>query len=199
MTKRLGPHRVIVTATVLAAFFAAAETALTRMMQVKAHTQRRRAGVAPRLARLVENPETVPQPGLLLMLLFHFMIASLVALLVEATGAATACSSRHRRDRVIFVFARGRHQDVGGQHPERSALLSPRWCRPSSVPAHPRHHAGADRPLERDPPGKGLKEGPFVSEADMATSTPRWTRSHRARGAPAHHSILEFGDTVCER
>src|SRR2546428_586624 len=80
---------------VTAAFFALAETALTRISRVKGLTlqeEGRRGATA--LVRLVEHPERFLNPVLLLLLLCHLVAATLVGVLGErhfgAAGVAVA-------------------------------------------------------------------------------------------------------------
>ena len=184
-----------------AAFLAMAETALTRINRVKALTlseEKRRGAVA--LLKLVEHPERFLNPVLLLVLLCHLLAATLVGILAERSfGAAGVAIATVAETVVIFVLAEVVPKTYAVQHPERASLrvapivyaiarflpirlLSTLLIKLSNVIA----------------PGKGLKQGPFVSEeellalADVAEEEEVIERTERA----LIHSIIEFGDTV---
>jgi putative hemolysin len=192
---------LIVVATILAAFFAGAETALTRVSKVKADTMaaegRRWAGT---LARLVSHPERFLNPVLLLMLLLHFVIASLVAILVERHfGSGGVIYATIVETAVIFVFAEAAPKTWAVQNPERSALLSAPLVSAmvSFLPIRvvTRALIGFSNVIL---PGKGLKEGPFISEAELLALTDVAMEEEVIEREERRliHSILEFGDTV---
>ena len=184
-----------------AAFLAMAETALTRINRVKALTlseEKRRGSNA--LLKLVEHPERFLNPVLLLVLLCHLLAATLVGILAERSfGAAGVAIATVAETVVIFVLAEVVPKTYAVQHPESASLrvapvvyaiahffpirlLSTVLIKLANVIA----------------PGKGLKQGPFVSEeellalADVAEEEEVIERTERA----LIHSIIEFGDTV---
>ncbi len=184
-----------------AAFLAMAETALTRINRVKALTlseEKRRGSIA--LLKLVEHPERFLNPVLLLVLLCHLLAATLVGILAERSfGAAGVAIATVAETIVIFVLAEVVPKTYAVQHPESASLrvapivyaiarflpirlLSTVLIKLANVIA----------------PGKGLKQGPFVSEeellalADVAEEEEVIERTERA----LIHSIIEFGDTV---
>ena len=185
----------------IAGFLAMAETSLTRMNRVKAMTlaEEGRRGAAA-LLRLVEHPERFLNAVLFLVLLCHLVAATLVGLLAErAFGAAGVAVAIFFEVVVIFVAAEAVPKTYAVQHPDRAALR-----------VAPLVHAIAGFPLIRLlsrgliglanvlVPGKGLKEGPFVTEdellalADVAQEEEVIEQTERA----LIHSIIQFGDTV---
>ncbi|MDP8976412.1 MAG: hemolysin family protein [Actinomycetota bacterium] len=186
----------------MAAFFALSETSLTRVNRVKAISleEEGKRG-SRRLTRLVEHPERFLNPVLLLVLVCHMVLASLVTTLTgERFGDLGGVLVAIVFDVVaIFVLAEVVPKTWAVQHPERAALF-----------VAPAIHAIANflpiRMVARALiglanvliPGKGIKEGPFVSEeellamADTAADEEVIEREERA----LIHSIIRFGDTV---
>ena len=185
----------------VAAVLAMAETALTRTNRVKALTMaeegRRGAGA---LVRLVEHPERFLNPVLFLLLLCHLVAATLVGVVAErvfgALGVAVATAFEVV---VIFVFGESLPKTYAVQHPDRASLLTAPLV--AAITGFPpvrflaRALIGLTNVLV---PGKGLKEGPYVSEqeilalADVAVEEDVIEREERQ----LIHSIIEFGDTV---
>jgi len=185
----------------MAGFLAMAETSLTRTSRVKALTlvEERRRG-ANALLRLVEHPERFLNPVLLLVLLCHLLAATLVGILAEdlfgALGVAVAAAVEVV---VIFVLAEALPKTYAVQHPDRASLLVAPVVslivRFPGVRLLSRALIGLSNVLI---PGRGLKQGPFVSEeellamADVAVEEDVIEREERQ----LIHSIIEFGDTV---
>ena len=191
----------IVALVVLAAFLAMAETSLTRMNRVRAlsleEEERRGAG---RLVRLVNHPERWLTPVLLLLLACHLVAATLVGVIAEHRfGARGVVIATVFEIVVIFVLGEAIPKTYAVQHPDRAALVTAtpiefivrfppiRWIARALI--------GLANVII---PGKGLKQGPFVSEeellamADVALEEEVIEREERA----LIHSIIEFGDTV---
>lgn len=201
MTSDAGLIAVIVVALVLAAFLAMAETALTRVNRVKAiKLEEEGRRWAAKLTRLAERPERFLNPVLLLVLLCHLVIATLVGILAERHwGPGGVAIATVIETSLIFVIAEAAPKTWAVQHPERSALLAAPIVGPivSFLPIRVVTQAliGLSNVIL---PGKGLKEGPFVSEeellamADVAVEEEVIEREERA----LIHSIIEFGDTV---
>ncbi len=192
---------VIVVGLVAAAFLAIAETSLTRINRVKAASleeEGRRA--AQTLTRLVEHPERFLNPILLLTLGAHLAVANAVTILVQrrfGTGAAAIATVAEAA--VIFVFAEAAPKTWAVQHPERSALVAAPLIAPIVRFLPIRILTQALITLSNALiPGKGRKEGPFVSEeellamADAAVEEDVIEREERA----LIHGIIRFGDTV---
>jgi putative hemolysin len=185
---------------VLAGFLAMAETSLTRMNRVKALTLeeegRRGAGT---LAKLVDHPERFLNPVLLLVLVCHVVASILVGLLFDKYGAVGVAVATFLEISVIFVLAEAAPKTWAVQHTDRAALLAAPVV--SAIANFPpvrllaRGLIGLSNVIL---PGKGLKEGPFVSEeellatVDVALQEDVIEREERA----LIHSIIEFGDTV---
>jgi len=191
----------IIVLIVFSGFFAAAETALTRVNRVKAITleeEGRRGGAA--LTRLIEHPERFLNSVLFLLLLCQLVAATLVGVLGErlfgALGVAVATAFEVM---VIFVFAEAAPKTWALQHSERAALFA---ARPVAAivrfPPVRMLTTGLIGLANVLLPGKGLKQGPFLSEeellamADVAVEEEVIEKEERA----LIHSIIEFGDTV---
>jgi putative hemolysin len=186
---------------VLSTFLALAETALTRMTRTKAQglVDERRPGAA-RLLWLVAHPERFLNPVLLVVLICQLVQASLTGIVANRLfggwGVAVATLVNVV---IVFVLAEAAPKTWAIQHPERSALLS---ARPVTVLAH----FWPIRMLSRGLigmaniilPGKGLKEGPFVSEeellalVDVAVEEDVIEEEER----DLIGQIIEFGDTI---
>jgi magnesium and cobalt exporter, CNNM family len=191
----------IVLLIALSGFFAMSETALTRTNKVRAIALEeegdKRAGT---LGRLVEHPERFLNPVLLLVLTTQLVAATLVGYLADNLfgpwGLAIATAFEVV---VIFVFAELAPKTWAVQHPDRAALAVARpiaaLVRFPLLRAISRAMIGLSNVII---PGKGLKQGPFVSEeellamADVAVEEDVIEREERA----LIHSIIEFGDTV---
>ncbi len=184
-----------------AAFLAMAETSLTRMNRVKALTlvEEGRRG-APAVLRLVEHPEQFLNPVLFLVLVCHLVAATLVGVLAErAFGPAGVAAATAFEVVVIFVVAEAVPKTFAVQHPERAALRTAPivWALARFPPVRILSKAliGLANVIV---PGKGLKQGPLVSEqellamADVAHEEEVIERDERQ----LIHSIIEFGDTI---
>ena len=186
----------------IAAFFALSETALTRLNHIKAKALADESGKrsSRTLARLVEHPERFLNIVLLLVLACHLAASSLLTILTERHfGAAGVAIGLLIEVIVIFVFAEAIPKTYAVQHPERSALLAAPlvslivnlW--PLRMLAR-----GLIALANVILPGKGLKEGPFVSEeellamADVAADEEVIEREERT----LIRQVIEFGDTV---
>src|SRR5947209_14809097 len=181
-------------------FLAMSETALTRMNRVKAlalEEEHHRA--AATLTRLVDRPERWLNPVLLVLLTCQLVTATLVGFLADRFGPWGVVIATAFEVCVIFVIAEAAPKTWAVQHSERAALIVAR-------PVAALVRFWPLRVLSRGLiglaniiiPGKGLKEGPFVSEeellamADVAEQDDVIEREERV----LIHSIIEFGDTV---
>ncbi|MGQ0743025.1 MAG: hemolysin family protein [Acidimicrobiales bacterium] len=185
----------------LAAFLAMAETSLTRTSAVRAKTlaaEGKRGGLA--LQRLVSTPERFLNPVLLLVLICHLLMANIVAILAEdAFGAAGVAIAVLAEVVVIFVFSEAAPKTYAVQHSDRAALLAAPLI--DAIVSFP-----PIRILSRVliwlanvvAPGGGLKQGPFVSEAELLAMTDVAMAEGvvEAEEKRLIHSIIEFGDTV---
>jgi len=181
-------------------FLAMSETALTRMNRVKAMALEdeghRRAAT---LVRLVEHPDRWLNAVLLVLLTCQLVTATLVGFLADRFGPWGVVIATGFEVCVIFVIAEAAPKTWAVQHSERAALLVARpvaaLVRFWPLRVLSRGLIGLANVII---PGKGLKQGPFVSEeellamADVAEQEDVIEREERA----LIHSIIEFGDTV---
>jgi len=185
----------------LASFLAMAETSLTRMSRAKAISlQEEKKRGAGNLLHLIQHPEEFLTPVLLILLVCHLVAATLVGIIAERTfGALGIVVATAFEVVVIFVVGEAVPKTYAVQRPERAALLvAPvvsAIVRLPPIRLVSRALIGLSNVIV---PGKGLKEGPFVSEeellamADVAVEEDVIEREERA----LIHSIIEFGDTV---
>jgi putative hemolysin len=191
----------IVGLVLTAGFFALAETSLTRINRIKAMTLaeegRRGAGL---LVRLAEHTERFLNPILLLVLLCHLAAGTLLGIVTERRfGPWGVLIGLIIEVGFIFVVAEAAPKTWAIQHTERAALLSAPVV--SAIAGFLPVRLLANMLITVSNvilPGKGLKEGPFVSEeellatVDVALEDEIIEREERA----LIHSIIEFGDTV---
>jgi CBS domain containing-hemolysin-like protein len=184
----------------LSAVLALSETAFTKMSRIRAiqleEEGRRGAG---RLTRMLEEPARTLNAVLLAVLICQFTAATLVGVLVEQLGALAVLVGTVVEVVLFFVVAEVAPKTYAIQHTDRAALrVTPMlWFLTNFWPVRmlSRGLIGAANVLL---PGKGLKEGPFVTEqeirtmADVAAEEDVIEREERA----LIHSIFEFGDTV---
>ncbi len=191
----------IVVLMVVTTFLALAETALTRMSRSKAQALAETKGHrGERLLWLVSRPERFLNPVLLTLLICQLVGATLLGILADdffgAWGVAIATVINVV---LVFTVAEAAPKTWAIQHPERSALVA---AGPVTVLARfwpirmlSRGLIGMANVLL---PGKGLKEGPFVSEeellalADAAVEEDVIEEEER----DLIEQIIEFGDTV---
>ncbi len=186
---------------VFSIFLAAAETAFTRMSRIRALSldEEGRKG-AHRLAQMLERPERTLNVLLLLVLVCQMTSASLLGVVLEGQfGSAGLVFGLVLQIVVYFVIGEVAPKTFAIQHSERTALrLSPfLWAMSNFWPLR-MISAGLIGMANVLLPGKGLKEGPFVTEedlrtmADVAADEDTIEREERR----LIHSIFEFGDTV---
>lgn len=195
---------MLVTVAVLilsSAMLALSETALTRVSKVKAMAmvEEKRRG-AQSLLRLVEHAErNLP------VVLFALAICTLVAATLVGVVAARAFGpwgvvvATVFEVVVIFVFAELAPKIWAVQHPDRAALfMAPLLSALVGFPPLRWTTQALIRVANLVLPGKGLKEGPYVTEeellamADTAADEAVIEREERK----LIHSIIDFGDTV---
>ncbi|MGH2577167.1 MAG: hemolysin family protein [Actinomycetota bacterium] len=177
------------------------ETAFTKMSRVRAMTleEEGRKG-ASRLARLLEAPEWTLNIVLLLMMVSHFAVASLVAIIVEDHfGGFGVAVGTVVEVILFFVLAEVAPKTWAILHTDSAAtkLSGFLWVVSRFPPlrAITRVLIGLANIVL---PGKGLKKGPYTSEeeirtlADVAAQEEVIEREERR----LIHSIFEFGDTV---
>jgi CBS domain containing-hemolysin-like protein len=192
---------VVVVFIALSAFLALAETGLTRTSRVKAvalEEQGKRGAAA--LLRLMEHPERTLNPVLFLLLLCNTVAATLVGVVAaHAFGPLGVAIATAFEVVVIFVFAEAMPKTWAVQHSERAALIAaPAVSALVRFPPLRWISGGLIAVSNFILPGKGIKQGPYVSEqellamADAAAQEDVIEREERT----LIHSIIDFGDTV---
>jgi CBS domain containing-hemolysin-like protein len=192
---------VVVVLFILSIYLALAETAFVRMGRIRAMALAdegsKRAG---RLAEMLEQPEQTLNSVLLLVLVTQLTTATLIGVLLEgAAGALGVVIGIVLQIVLFFVIGEVAPKTYAVQHTERAALsVTPMlWFLTQFAPLRwtSKLLIGIANVVL---PGKGLKQGPFVTEedlrtmADVAASEEAIEREEQA----LIHSIFEFGDTV---
>jgi CBS domain containing-hemolysin-like protein len=182
-------------------WLALAETAFTRMSRIRALSLAdegdKRAG---KLAVMLERPEQTLNVVLLLVLVTQLTSATLIGVLLEGSAGALGLVIGIVLQIVLFfVIGEVAPKTYAVQHTERAALrVTPfLWFLGNFAPlrALSRGLIGVANVVL---PGKGLKQGPFVTEeeirtmADVAADEDAIELDERK----LIHSIFEFGDTV---
>jgi CBS domain containing-hemolysin-like protein len=192
---------VVVVLFVVSIWLAAAETAFVRMSRIRAIALQEEGGRrADRLADMLEHPERTLNVVLLLVLVSQLTSATLLGVLLEsAAGALGVILGIVLQIVLFFVVGEVAPKTYAVQHTERAALaLTPAlWFLTNFAPLRWLSSLliGIANVVL---PGKGLKQGPFVTEeeirtmADVAASEDVIEREERR----LIHSIFEFGDTV---
>jgi len=180
---------------------AVAETALTRVSRSKANAlvEEGRPG-ARQLLGLVEHPERFLNPLLFVILVSQVVEAALTGVLADRLwGAWGLVAAITVNVIVVFVFAEAAPKTWAILHPEKAALLA---ARPVAALVAIPPLRGISQLLIGITnvvlPGKGLKDGPYVSEeellalADVAVEEAVIEEEERE----LIESIIEFGDTI---
>jgi putative hemolysin len=191
----------IVALFLISGVLALSETAFTRMSRVRALAlaEEGRTG-ATRLARLLERPERTLNSLLLVVLVCQLVSANLIGVLLEQNlGALGFLIGIVVEIAVFFVFFEVVPKTFAIQHTDRAALLVAPILSFLTNFAPLRLLSRALIGLANVVlPGRGLKEGPFVTEeeirqmADVAADEEAIERDERR----LIHSIFEFGDMV---
>jgi putative hemolysin len=191
----------IIVLLLVSTYLAVAETALTRMTKAKAQalSEDGKRG-AHSLLGLVTHPERFLNPVLLVVLVCQLVQATLTGIVADRLfGPIGIAIATFFNVVIVFVLAEAAPKTWAIQNPERAALVS----------AGPVSALSAFWPLRMLSkgligltnvilPGKGLKEGPFVSEeellalADVAVEEDVLEAGERM----LIEQIIEFGDTV---
>lgn len=180
---------------------AVAETALTRMTRVKAAAlaDEGRKG-STTLVHLVESTERWLNPLLLVILAVQLVQATLTGVVAERLlGGLGIAVATVVNVGVVFVVAEAAPKTWAIQHTDRAALLAARPV--AALAAFPplrlvsRGLIGLTNVIL---PGKGLKEGPFVSEEELLAVAEAAVEGASIEEGERQliESILEFGDTV---
>ena len=191
---------IIVVMFIIAIVTAVAETAFLRMNRVKALSLREQGKKgASKLVRMLEHPERTVNSVTLLALAAQLITSYLLGILLGSSGAWLVVLSLVLNVIVFFVFAEAVPKTWAVQHSDRAALRTSGflWFVTRFTPIRwiVRGLLGFVNTIL---PGKGLKQGPFVTEveirqmADVAAEEAEIESEERE----LIHSIFEFGDTV---
>ncbi|HUR77302.1 MAG TPA: hemolysin family protein [Acidimicrobiales bacterium] len=192
---------VILVLLVTATFLALAETSITRMSKHKAqvYADEGRRG-AKELVKIQEHPERYLNPVLLVLLGCHLGIGSLVGLIAERRfGAAGFALGIAFEIAAIFVIGEAAPKTWAVLNPERSALLVARPV--MAIGNFPPLRVIASVLISFSNvllPGKGLKQGPYVSEQELLALTDAAADEDVIEQEEREliRSVFEFGDTV---
>jgi CBS domain containing-hemolysin-like protein len=184
---------------ILGSVLAMAESSLTRMTRVRAlalESEGRRN--ATTLVRIESDPPRYLNSIYLSVMLVQNGSAVLVAILAEQTWSSSVVTIVSLIWVLIyFVFVEAMSKTLGIQRSDRVALaLSPVVYLLGRILAYPtRSLIGLANILL---PGKGLREGPFVSEGDIRSMAEvgHEEGSIHEDERELIHSIFEFGDTI---
>jgi len=184
---------------ILGSVLAIAEASLTRMTRVRALAlveERRRNAV--KLERIEADPPRYLNAVYLTVMLCQNGSAILVAIIAERTyGGLGVTLVSVIFTLLYFVLVEAMSKTFGVLHSDRAALLvSPLvWFLGRLLAAPTTALIGLANWLL---PGKGLKQGPFVSEADLRSMAEvgHEEGSIEREEKELIHSIFEFGDTI---
>jgi CBS domain containing-hemolysin-like protein len=186
---------------IVSIWLAAAETAFVRMSRIRAIALQEEGGRrADRLVAMLEHPEQTLNVVLLLVLVSQLTSATLLGVVLEGTaGTWGVVLGIVLQIFLFFVVGEVAPKTYAVQHTERAAIaLTPAlWFLTNFAPLRWLSSLliGVANVVL---PGKGLKQGPFVTEeeirtmADVAASEDAIETEERR----LIHSIFEFGDTV---
>jgi magnesium and cobalt exporter, CNNM family len=191
---------IILLTILVVAVMAASEVALTRTNRVRAHrlVEEQKSRSAERLLKIVENPAPYLNVVLLITLLATIGGTTIAtSLAVRHFDSAGEIISTVVMTLLLFVFAEVTPKTFAIQQTDRVALLTAPLL--SLI-------GGLLGPFARlllklaniIMPGKGLKEGPFITEqeirayAEVASDEAQIEVGER----DLIHSIFEFGDTI---
>ena len=192
---------VVLVLFIMSIFFAASETAFVRMSRIRAIALEEEGNKrAHRLVVMLERPEQTLNVVLLVVLVSQLTSATLIGVLLEGTaGTLGVVIGIVLQIVLFFVIGEVAPKTFAVQHTERAALaLTPMlWFLTNFAPLRWLSSLliGIANVVL---PGRGLKQGPFVTEedlrtmADVAASEDSIEREERR----LIHSIFEFGDTV---
>jgi putative hemolysin len=191
----------IVALLIIAVGTAVAETSIVRISKAKASAlvEDGRPG-ARALQELVDSPERWINALLLVALVCQLVQATLTGILASSLfGGLGVLIATIVNVAIVFVLAEAAPKTWALQHSEKAALASARPVRTFVELAPLRLVArGLIGLTNIILPGKGLKEGPFVSEEELLAVAAEAAESNQIEPAERQliESIIEFGDTV---
>ncbi len=180
---------------------AAGETAFTRMSRIRALAlvEEGRKG-AHRLSQMLERPERTLNVLLFLILVCQMTSASLLGIVLEgAFQTAGLVAGLVLQIVVYFVIGEVAPKTYAIQNPDRAALrLTPFLWTITNFPPLRLLSRGLIGLANVLLPGRGLKQGPFVTEEDLRTMADVAANEEAIEREERRliHSIFEFGDTV---
>jgi CBS domain containing-hemolysin-like protein len=185
----------------LSIFFAASETAFVRMNRIRAIALEEEGNKrAHRLVVMLEHPEQTLNVVLLMVLVSQLTSATLIGVLLEGTaGTLGVVLGIVLQIVLFFVIGEVAPKTFAVQHTERAALaLTPMlWFLTNFAPLRWLSSLliGIANVVL---PGRGLKQGPFVTEEDLRTMADVAANEDSIEREERRliHSIFEFGDTV---
>lgn len=195
---------MIVTIVILlsvSTYLAIAETALTRMTKAKAQAlaEDQRRG-ARKLLGLVTHPERFLNVVLLVVLVCQLVQATLTGIVADRLfGPIGIAIATFFNVVIVFVLAEAAPKTWAIQNPERAALVSSRPVSAlSSFWPLRMLSQGLIGLTNWILPGKGLKEGPFVSEEELLALADAAVEDEVLEEGERQliEQIIEFGDTV---
>lgn len=192
----------IIASLFVLAFLAAAETSLNRISRVKAAALADSTGTksAQSLQRLVGNPERFINPLLVTVTVLQMGQAFLTSIFATRLfGAVGAVVGFILNVVVFFLITEAMPKTWAVQKSERAALLSARPVEMLvSFPPLRLISRGLIGLTNILMPGKGLKEGPFVSEQELLGIVGAAVEDEVIEDDEREliESIIEFGDTV---
>jgi putative hemolysin len=186
---------------VFSILLALSEMAFSRMNRIRALSleEEGRRGAA-RLARMLEHPEQTINPLLLLVLVAQLTSASLIGIELERQfGPLGIVLGLVVQVVLFFVIGEAAPKTYAIQHTDRAALRVSGFL--FAVTNFPPLRAVSRLLIQLSNallPGRGLKEGPFVTEEDLRTMADVAAEEEviEREERKLIHSIFEFGDTV---
>ena len=190
---------IVLVLIVIAGGLAAAETAMTRMGRIRAyHLQEEGRRGAAFLVKIVENPAQYLNVVLLLLLLVQLggtTLATVVAVRhLHGVGEIVATATMTI---LLFVFAEVSPKTFAVRQTDRAALrLAPLIV--GATTAIGPLAKGLIKLANVVMPGKGLPQGPFVTEQEIKAMAEVASEEESIEEGEKEliHSIFEFGDTL---
>jgi magnesium and cobalt exporter, CNNM family len=192
---------IVVALFLFSILLAFSEMAFTRMSRIRALAleEEGRRGAA-RLAQMLERPEQTINSLLLLVLVSQLTSASLIGIVLERqAGTLGIFLGLVIQVVVFFVLGEAAPKTYAIQHTDRAALrVSGFLWALTTFPPMRVLSRGLIQLANAILPGRGLKEGPFVTEEDLRTMADVAADEDVIETEERRliHSIFEFGDTL---
>jgi CBS domain containing-hemolysin-like protein len=182
-------------------WLAMAETAFTRMSRIRALALAEEGSRrAERLSTMLGRPEQTLNVVLLLVLVTQLTSATLLGVLLEGTaGTLGVLIGIVLQIVVFFVVGEVAPKTYAIQNTERAAMhVTPLLWFLTNLPPLRVLSRGLIGFANVVLPGKGLKQGPFITEEEIRTMADVAAEEESIAGEERKliHSIFEFGDTV---